>query len=471
MFERLDQTRSLTANQMRIIAAAILGDMLEFFDYFLIGFVLAFIVGPWKLSFGQSAINLLSSGIGAILGAAVWGRLADRIGRRAVFIGTVLNFSIATGILALTPDQGWIFLTIFRFFVGFGVGGLYCVDLPLVQEFVPASRRGFIGGMVTSFIPLGVLIGSVLGAFLTPVIGWRGLFACGLVPASLALLIRAWVPESPRWLVRMRRPEDARRSLAWALKVPPESLPLPQIAETETRKTPWSDLFRYPRSLLVSWLTNLGMQTTGYGVILWAPTLFVMLLGVSPAEASYLFIFVSLAGFVGRFVFSGLSELIGRRASGALQGFGAAVMVVAAGLLHVSFIGTVSVFWLLIIAADFFFDGGAAIMGPYAAEVWPSTLRTSGMGSAYGFGGIGKIIGPIGLALIVGSSNIVKPDVTIAAIVPCFLYLGAWSALAGFAYAFIGFETKGRSLEEIDQGLVAGRGPVTSAVEASRQSA
>src|ERR1700730_15583637 len=64
----------------------------------------------------------------------------------------------------------------------------------------------------------------------------------------------------------------------------------------------------------------------------------------------------------------------------------------------------VSVFWLLIIAADFFFDGGSAIMGPYAAGGWPSSLRTSGMGSAYGFGGIGKIIGPIGLALIVGSS-------------------------------------------------------------------
>jgi putative MFS transporter len=123
MFERLDQTRSLTANQMRIVVAAILGDMLEFFDYFLIGFVLAFIVGPWKLSFGQSAIILLSSGIGAILGAAVWGRLADRIGRRAVFIGTVLNFSIATGILALTPDQGWIFLTGFAFSSGSASAG------------------------------------------------------------------------------------------------------------------------------------------------------------------------------------------------------------------------------------------------------------------------------------------------------------------------------------------------------------
>ena len=132
-------------------------------------------------------------------------------------------------------------------------------------------------------------------------------------------------------------------------------------------------------------------------------------------------------------------------------------MVISAGLWHDAFLGTVSVFWLLIIAADFFFDGGSAIMGPYAAEVWPSKLRTTGMGSAYGFGGIGKIIGPIGLALIVGTSNIVKPEVTIAAIVPSFLYLGAWSALAGIAYAFIGFETRGRSIEEIDHQFAAGR--------------
>src|SRR5690242_20063895 len=110
-----------------------------------------------------------------------------------------------------------------------------------------------------------------------------------------------------------------------------------------------------------------------------------------------------------------------------------------------------------IIAADFFFDGGSAIMGPYAAEVWPSSLRTSRMGSAYGFGGIGKIIGPIGLALIVGSSNIVKPEVTIAAIMPCFIYLAAWSLLAGIAYAFIGFETRGKSIEEIDSQLAAAR--------------
>src|SRR6188768_215529 len=80
-----------------------------------------------------SAIVLMSSGLGAIIGAYVWGWLADRIGRRKVFIGTVLNFSIATGLLYFTPDNGWVYLTIMRFFVGVGVGGLYCVDLPLVQ--------------------------------------------------------------------------------------------------------------------------------------------------------------------------------------------------------------------------------------------------------------------------------------------------------------------------------------------------
>jgi putative MFS transporter len=170
-----------------------------------------------------------------------------------------------------------------------------------------------------------------------------------------------------------------------------------------------------------------------------------------------MFLFVSIAGFIGRIVFSVLSDVIGRRGAGALQGFGSAAMVISAGLWHDAFLGTVSVFWLLIIAADFFFDGGSAIMGPYAAEVWPASLRTSGMGSAYGFGGIGKIIGPIGLALIVGTSNIVKPEVTIAAIVPSFLYLGAWSALAGIAYAFIGFETRGRPLEDIDRQLTRRR--------------
>src|SRR5580700_10877694 len=459
MLNYLERQTSLTGNQRRIIFAAVLGDMLEFFDYFLIGYVVAFVAGPWKLTFGESAFILLSSGFGAMFGAVFYGWLADKIGRRKVFLMTVLNFSIATGILTFTRDNAWLFLALFRFLVGFGVGGLYCVDLPLVQEFVPASKRGLVGGLVTASVPIGVLLGAALGAFATPYVTWRGLFAIGMVPALLTLLIRAWVPESPRWLIQMGRLEEARKSLGWALEVDPGTLPLGDGAP-EGQKQPMSrlsDIFRYPRSLAVSWITNLGAQTGYYGLTLWVPTLLVQLLGVTPARASFLLIFVNFAGLFGRTVLSYLSDTIGRRASGAIASFGAAILLVAAAKYHDVFFGTISLFWLLLIVNNAFADGGFAIVGPYSAEVWPVALRTTGMGSAYGFGGLGKVIGPLGLALIVGSSNIITPKASVAALLPAFSYLAGWFALAGFAYVFVGMETKGRSLETIEHDLDASR--------------
>ena len=453
MFEVLDRQTRLTGNQGKIIAAAVIGDALEFFDYFLIGYVLAFIIGPWKLTFGQSAYVLLSSGVGAILGAYVWGWIADRIGRRAVFIGTVLNFSIATGLLYFTPDNGWIYLAIMRFFVGIGVGGLYCVDLPLVQEFVPSSKRGFVGGLVTAVIPLGVGLGAVLAAFM-PGDNWRLLFVIGLAPSLLVLLVRLWVPESPHWLARQGRMTEARNSLAWAMQVQPESLPLP-VAPANPPKVSWFELFKYPRSLLVSWLGNAGAQTGVYGVALWAPSLFVLLLGVPPKEAAKMMILLSITGFIGRIAFAWFSEKIGRRNAGGLLGFGAGILIITAGYNYNAMIFGLSAFWLILAAAMFFADGGFAIVGPYAAEVWPSHLKTTGMGSAYGFGGIGKIIGPAGLALIVGSSNYLKPDVPLPQFPTAFLYLGCWFLMAGVVYYFFGLETKGKSMQDIDRELAA----------------
>src|SRR5579872_37074 len=208
MLEYLETQASLTGNQRRLLLVAILCDLLEFYDFFLIGFVLAFVAGSWKLTYGQSAIILLSSGVGAILGASFWGWFADRAGRRKAVIASIINFSVATGVLALTPENGWIFLSIFRFFVGVGVGGLYCVILPLVQEFMPTSKRGFVSGIVTAAVPLGLGLGAVLGGYLGPVIGWRGLFALGLLPALIILLIRAWMPESPLWLLSVGRARE-----------------------------------------------------------------------------------------------------------------------------------------------------------------------------------------------------------------------------------------------------------------------
>jgi putative MFS transporter len=453
MLDLLERQKRLTANQWKIIGTANLGDMLDFFDFFLIGYVLAFIVGSWQLTFGQSAVILLSSGLGAVPGAFFWGWMADRIGRRKVFIATALNVSLATGIMALTPDQGgWIFLSVFRFFVGFGNAGLIAVDIPLVQEFVPSYKRGWVSGLTTTLLPAGNLLGAVSGAFLAPIIGWRGLFVVGLLPAVLVLMIRVWVPESPRWLLRMGRFEEARRSLAWALQVDPREIALPTEVPAEARHTPWRELFKYPRSVAAACLTALS-QTGGVGLLLWITTLFVLVLKITPAEASYLMIYVSIVGIIGRLVCSYLSDAIGRRASGMLIGFGGALTMALAGYFHDAYLGTVSVFFLLIMAQRFFGDGSYAIIGPYLAEVWPAGLRTSGMGLGYGVGNLGKILGPLGLALIVGSSNYVSPKVTLAAIFPALLYLAFWYGQAAVVFWLLGFETKGRSIEEIDGAL------------------
>ena len=178
-----------------------------------------------------------------------------------------------------------------------------------------------------------------------------------------------------------------------------------------------------------------------------------LILKIKPAEASYLMIFLGLAGLIGRFLFCYLSDAIGRRPSGVLLSFGAALSLALAGYYHDAFIGTVSVFYLMLYGQRLFGDGGYAVVGPYAAEVWPSRLRASGMGFGFGVGNFGKILGPLGLALIVGSSNIVKPEASVAKIVPAFIYLAAWYALAGIIYYFFGTETKGLSIEEIDRQL------------------
>ena len=286
---------------------------------------------------------------------------------------------------------------------------------------------------------------------------WRLLFAIGVLPALLVLLVRLWVPESPRWLCRQGRYEEARKSLAWALQMEPSALPLPTAADAgPIIKTSWFDLFKYPRSLLVSWLGNAGAQTGVYGITLWAPSLFVLLLKVTPQEAAKMMILLSVSGFIGRLSFSYFSELLGRRTSGGLLGIGAGVLTIVAGYNYDATLFGLSAFWLILAVTFFFADGGFAIVGPYAAEVWPSHLRTTGMGSAYGFGGIGKIIGPVGLALIVGSNNYLKPDVPLTQIPTAFVYLGCWFLMAGFVYYFIGFETRGKSIEQIDRELADG---------------
>src|SRR5260370_9601396 len=109
----------------------------------------------------------------------------------------------------------------------------------------------------------------------------------------------------------------------------PSALPLPTAADAgPIIVSNWLDLFKYPRSLIVSWLGNAGAQTGVYGITLWAPSLFVVLLKVTPQEAAEMSILLSVFGFIGRLPFSFFSSLMGRRHAAGLLGFGAGGMTI-----------------------------------------------------------------------------------------------------------------------------------------------
>ncbi len=453
MLDLLEKQQKLTFNQWKVAGAATLGDMLDFFDFFLISFVLGYVVKNWHLTFGQSGAILLASGISAPFGSLFYGWLADKTGRRTALIAAVLNVSLATGAMAFTPEGAWQYLVACRFIVGFGVTGLYSVDITLMQEFSPASKRGWFTGVTTTLLPAGSLLAALLGYFVAPHIGWRGMVATGLAPALLCLYIRVFVPESPHWLLRKGRPEEARKSLAWALDTDPATIPLPtELPPTE--KTRWIELFRYPRNIVAGCLTGLT-QTGGVALALWLIALFVMVLNVTPQEASKLAIFVALAAIVGRAFCSWISDAWGRRASGVLCCVVSAGFMALAGLLHNVYVGTVSMFFVMILCQSFLGSGNYTIVGPYMGELWPARLRGSGMGLVYGVGNLGKFIGPAGLAWIAGSSNYVKPAATMAALVPGFMFFAYWYLIGAFAFWLIGAETRGRTIDEIDREMNA----------------
>src|ERR1051325_2361954 len=368
MFERLEQQKKLTSNQWKLICTANVADLLDFFDFFLIGYVTAALTKEWSLTYWQGGAILLASGLGAAPGAMIWGWLGDKIGRRTVFLWSAVMISLATGVMALTPGAdaivpGWLFLAFFRFFVGLGNAGIFTIDFALVQEFVPGHKRGWVSALITTLLPGGSLLAGIIAAWLLPHIGWRGLFVVGLSPLVLVLMIRYWVPESPRWLMRMGRLEEARKSLAWALMVDPREIELPRTLPV-SEPTRWLDLFKYPKLVAAAMLTGLT-QTGGSSIGLWGATLLVIVLNTNPAHAAFLMIWVNLAGILGRFAITALIEPMGRRASGTLFCVMAAALIVVAGYMYDVYVATWSLFYMLIVAQGFFSSAIYSCVGPY----------------------------------------------------------------------------------------------------------
>lgn len=457
----MDSRPGLTSRQWLIVGIITVAVMFDFFDFFLLGFIVSTIGKSWNLTVGIITELIILNGIGIIIGGFLWGYISDRIGRKPSLIASIIIFSLGSALMSVTPTGVWQFLGVLRIIVGFGVAGAFTIAFPYVAEFVSSKRRGFNTALGAVFVPAGTLLASALSAFAAPVIGWRGVALVSLVPMLVAIPGYFYLRESPRWLVSKGRVDEAKKSIAWALNESPEKVDIDVSAATKKVKVGYKEVFKYKRSLVSSWLVNFGTQSGSYTLTLFATVLMVLLYNISASYAAFLFIWISASAIVSRLFFARfMIDKVGRLVSGIICSFGGAFFIIMAALFASVKVGNLSMFYYLYYPAYFLIEGAWAPATAYGSEVWPQAIRSSGWGSSYGFGGLGKMLAPLGMALALGigltlSKGSLKHAFTIGKLLPAFGVVAALVAVAGIGY-ILGTEFKQKSLEDVENSLDSG---------------
>ena len=161
--DALEKSR-LTPRYYLTIALIVMQEMFEFYDFFLVGYLVSVLAPGWHLTYGQSAMMLLSSGVGAIAGATIGGKFADIVGRKRMIWGGGFIFALGAAGCALIPDGAWIQFSLLRFVVGFGSMAATTAQNPLIVEITPTRYRTFVSSMMVVPVALGTMFAAMISA-------------------------------------------------------------------------------------------------------------------------------------------------------------------------------------------------------------------------------------------------------------------------------------------------------------------
>ena len=186
-----------TSEQKHVVAASFLGWSLDAFDFFLLVFVLKDIAAEFHTDIPTVSYAILLTLAMRPIGAFIFGRAADRWGRRPTLMVDIMLYSVLEFASGFAPNL--TMLIVLRALYGIAMGGEWGVGASLTMETIPAHARGFVSGLLQSGYPAGYFMASIVYGVLFPYIGWRGMFMVGVIPALLVLYIRRTVPESPSW--------------------------------------------------------------------------------------------------------------------------------------------------------------------------------------------------------------------------------------------------------------------------------
>src|SRR5580700_10325281 len=186
-----------TSEQKHVVAAAFLGWTLDAFDFFLLVFVLKDIAAEFNTDITAVTFAILLTLAMRPIGAFLFGRAADRWGRRPTLMVDVLLYAFIEFASGFSPNLTT--LLVLRAIFGVAMGGEWGVGASLTMESIPPKARGFVSGLLQSGYPAGYFLASIVYGLFFQYIGWRGMFMVGVIPALLVFYIRRKVPESPSW--------------------------------------------------------------------------------------------------------------------------------------------------------------------------------------------------------------------------------------------------------------------------------
>jgi AAHS family 4-hydroxybenzoate transporter-like MFS transporter len=378
--------------QLRLLLTCAAVLFLDGFDTTAIGYVAPSLAAEWHLTKGALGPVFSAGLFGLMIGALLFGPLADRIGRRKIIIFSTLAFSIGTLATAFVQDVNT--LLAIRFLTGLGLGGAMPNAIALTSEFSPHRRRATMVMVMFCGFSVGAALGGFLAAGLIPHFGWRSVFVVGgAAPLLLVPVLALKLPESVRFLALTGRANARVAQLLAFINPKAEFAPATRfiVHEPELVGIPVLHLFKAGRTLatLLLWVVFFMSLLDLYFMSNWLPTV-LNDLGASVSEAAAIGSMLQVGGVVGTFALGNIIDRFSFRAL-ALLYFVAVFAIGAIGQLgHSAAFVTTAIF-----VAGFCVVGGQIAANALAAGFYPTSIRASGVGWALGIGRVGSIVGPL----------------------------------------------------------------------------
>ena len=361
------QPTAVNSYSWKALTGSAVGYAMDGFDLLILGFMLSAISADLNLTPGQAGSLVTWTLIGAVFGGIVFGALSDRYGRIRVLTWTIMLFAIFTGLCAFAT--GYWDLLIYRTIAGIGLGGEFGIGMALAAEAWPAKHRARVSSYVALGWQVGVLAAALLTPLLLPVIGWRGMFLVGVIPALVSWIIRNKIHEPE---VFVRKPKERKASRFEAFKL--------LVKDKATTKV----------SIGVIVLTS--VQNFGYyGIMIWMPSFLSKQLGFSLTKSS-MWTAVTIVGMMaGIWIFGQLADRIGRKPSFLIFQLGAVIMVLTYSQLS----DPTAMLWAGAVLG-MFVNGMMGGYGAVMSEAYPTEARATAQNVLFnigrGVGGLGPVV-------------------------------------------------------------------------------